>query len=340
MAEAEHVVAAARPPGGLDHELAPQARRAPAPRPRRRARPAAPPRTPSRSPTAASAQARSAPAEVVDPRREDRLDRRRHLDRVGVAARRPGAVGEPQAARRRRACAAPARRTAGCRRRARPAGRGGPGGSASPTSCSTTASGVARPTAAAARSWSGTRAPTPDAARAARSAPCRRRAPARVTLLATSTSRSSSTGSAQCRSSKTTITGPRSATTSSRRRTAHADCSDGSRAGVEPDRAALRCDASCLGILRARRPRGRAFARRSPWESSSPISGGAADHLRQRPVGDPLAVGEAAPGQHGGALAVALDQLGDQPRLADPGVAEHGDELARVRGPRRARRRP
>ena len=49
-------------------------------------------------------------------------------------------------------------------------------------------------------------------------------------------------------------------------------------------------------------------------------------HLGERPVGDPLAVGQAAAGQHGRALERA-DELTDKAALADPRLAVNGDEV-------------
>jgi hypothetical protein len=49
------------------------------------------------------------------------------------------------------------------------------------------------------------------------------------------------------------------------------------------------------------------------------------DDLGQRPVGDPLAVGEAASDED--ARLRALDELAHEPRLADPGRADDGREL-------------
>src|SRR5581483_9090281 len=50
------------------------------------------------------------------------------------------------------------------------------------------------------------------------------------------------------------------------------------------------------------------------------------EHLDDRPVGDPLAVGEAAAAD--GAGADLGERLGDEARLADPGVADDRDQLA------------
>ena len=49
-------------------------------------------------------------------------------------------------------------------------------------------------------------------------------------------------------------------------------------------------------------------------------------HLGDRPVGDALAVRQAAPGQDRRALD-AVDELPREPRLADPGGAVHGHEV-------------
>ena len=54
--------------------------------------------------------------------------------------------------------------------------------------------------------------------------------------------------------------------------------------------------------------------------------------LDERPVGDPLAVREAAPAQDVGRVADALEEVGDEARLADAGRAEEGEEPARPVG--------
>ena len=66
-------------------------------------------------------------------------------------------------------------------------------------------------------------------------------------------------------------------------------------------------------------------------------------HDREREVGDPLAVGDAAALEHGGALADDCGELVGEPRLPGAGVAEQGDRPARAltrpppRRPRAAR---
>ena len=54
--------------------------------------------------------------------------------------------------------------------------------------------------------------------------------------------------------------------------------------------------------------------------------------LDERPVGDPLAVGEAAAAQDVGRVADALEEVGDEARLADAGRAEEREEPARAVG--------
>ena len=56
--------------------------------------------------------------------------------------------------------------------------------------------------------------------------------------------------------------------------------------------------------------------------------------LDERPVGDPLAVREAAPAQDVGRVADALEEVGDEARLPDPGRAEQREEPARAVGDR------
>ena len=50
--------------------------------------------------------------------------------------------------------------------------------------------------------------------------------------------------------------------------------------------------------------------------------------LDERPVGDPFAVGEAAAAEDVRRVADPLEEVGDEPRLADPGRAEEREELA------------
>ena len=52
------------------------------------------------------------------------------------------------------------------------------------------------------------------------------------------------------------------------------------------------------------------------------------DHLGERPERDPVAVGKAAPAEHRRPLAEAGDELVGEPRLADSGRADDGDEAA------------
>ena len=52
--------------------------------------------------------------------------------------------------------------------------------------------------------------------------------------------------------------------------------------------------------------------------------------LDERPVGDPFAVGEAAAAEDVRRVAYPLEEVGDEPRLADPGRAEEREEPARA----------
>ena len=54
--------------------------------------------------------------------------------------------------------------------------------------------------------------------------------------------------------------------------------------------------------------------------------------LDERPVGDALAVREAAAAQDVGRVADALEEVGDEARLADPGRPEQREEPARAVG--------
>ena len=58
------------------------------------------------------------------------------------------------------------------------------------------------------------------------------------------------------------------------------------------------------------------------------------DDLDDRVEGDALAVGHAPPAEHVGPVADPADEVGDQAGLADPGSAEHGDEVAAAAGDR------
>ena len=65
-------------------------------------------------------------------------------------------------------------------------------------------------------------------------------------------------------------------------------------------------------------------------------AGGVPQDLAQRPVGDALAVGQAAPAVHGaaGLARHAGGQLLEQPALADPGLADDGDQVRAALGQR------
>src|SRR6185312_9613763 len=52
-----------------------------------------------------------------------------------------------------------------------------------------------------------------------------------------------------------------------------------------------------------------------------------AQYLGERPVGDAVAVGEAAPDQGRSAFSLVGDHLADEPRLADPRLADHRHQL-------------
>ena len=58
-------------------------------------------------------------------------------------------------------------------------------------------------------------------------------------------------------------------------------------------------------------------------------AGDLADDLRQRPVGDPLAVGEAAADDHARPTARGGEQLTDEARLANPRLTDNGAQPAR-----------
>ena len=73
--------------------------------------------------------------------------------------------------------------------------------------------------------------------------------------------------------------------------------------------------------LRRRRPDDGVGVRSDPDED-----------LDEGPVGDSLAVGEAATAEDVGRVADPLEEVGDEPRLADPGRAEQREEPARAIG--------
>ena len=60
-----------------------------------------------------------------------------------------------------------------------------------------------------------------------------------------------------------------------------------------------------------------------------------ADRLGDRPESDAVPVGKAAPGEHGRAFARAREKLRREPRLADPGVTDHGRQAGGASGRRR-----
>ena len=142
--------------------------------------------------------------------------------------------------------------------------------------------------------------------------------PARRDAAGRRASRSSSAGSAQWMSSTSTTSG---------------------RSGRGRARgSSATASASLLGGHRCPR-RGRAAARppdaatgAAPATSSTECvvadPGELAHDLRDRPVRDPLAVGEAGAADDPRARADAAEQLGCEPRLADPGLADDRDQAA------------
>ena len=88
-------------------------------------------------------------------------------------------------------------------------------------------------------------------------------------------------------------------------------------------------------LVPRRRSLGHAEQLRDPWWTErAGLAGGAlvadpgqlADDLRDRPVGDALTVGEARSAQDRRPIGYPGRKLGDESRLADPGVADDGDE--------------
>ena len=69
------------------------------------------------------------------------------------------------------------------------------------------------------------------------------------------------------------------------------------------------------------------LARAASGWSSSRMSAASRDHAHQRPEGDAVAVGQAAPAQHARAGGDLVDHLAHQARLAQPGIADHRDQV-------------
>ncbi len=115
---------------------------------------------------------------------------------------------------------------------------------------------------------------------------------------ATCSTRSMKIGSAHCRSSMTTTCGRSAARASSSRR--KASCVSGGDVPI----------------------------------TASGLDADREQDLDERPVRDPLAVREAAPAQDVGRVADALEEVGDEARLADAGRAEEREEPARAVGDR------
>ena len=248
VVEAEDRLAQYQRVVGLDELPAPQrsrcvvelARRAPA----RGGRSTAPrvnwrPMTEARSRTA-----RSLRAEPLDARREQRLDRRRHLHRGELERRPPTARRRGAARRRRRACAPARARTAGCPR-SPPAPARDRGRAARRRRAVGRQLRWRRPRRARRARRRRRRRPGDAATAAARAAPVgprRRRAAARRRPTRTRCStRSRSSGSAQWRSSSTSTTGRARASPSSRRRTAQ-NVSSGDAGAPAPSRPASAVD--------------------------------------------------------------------------------------------------
>ena len=138
--------------------------------------------------------------------------------------------------------------------------------------------------------------------------------------------RSRSGSSAQCTSSKTRTSGCRSASCSAQRSAAQvssADVCSPSAAPSTPSATASRSATASLSQREAQLLEG--VVRRVVVGDP----GARLDHRGERPVGHALAVGQRAPGQRRHALE-RVGELRDEPRLAEPRLAEDGHELHRA----------
>ena len=112
----------------------------------------------------------------------------------------------------------------------------------------------------------------------------------------------------------------------------------GSARFAEPDRASASTSAidSALG-----RPPARPRARRAaPRAVAARVARQVADQLAERPVGDALAVGEAAAAEHRRLVSEPARELVHEPRLPHARRAEHGHEVAAASRSPRPRTRP
>ena len=140
--------------------------------------------------------------------------------------------------------------------------------------------------------------------------------------LSRCSTRSSSGGSAQWTSSNTRTSGRRRASASNSSVTARVRSSRGLVTSSRPAAWSTRSATSA-----ARGPSGQ---RRDQGRVQVAPARKLAHDLAERPVGDALAVGQAAAGQHGCPVAQGAVQLAGQPGLADAGRAEHDHALRRA----------
>ena len=124
--------------------------------------------------------------------------------------------------------------------------------------------------------------------------------------------RSSSVGSAQLRSSNTTTSGCWRASASSKWRTPQKPSSTAADVSASPTSSATRAATSSASASRGKRPT-RASPRASAGESSVGDLGQLLDDLQHRPERDALAVGQAGPGQHARAIADSGEGFRDEP---------------------------
>ena len=112
-----------------------------------------------------------------------------------------------------------------------------------------------------------------------------------------------------------------------------APCARPSRSRAADRSTALRPMAAATRSTTSRSPRNASSLACAVSGLSSSRMSAALEHHAQRPERDAVAIGQAAAAQHGGAGGDARHHLVHQARLADAGVADHGDHAHRS-GPR------
>ena len=136
--------------------------------------------------------------------------------------------------------------------------------------------------------------------------------------------RSRNACSAQWMSSMSATAGPATASDSKNLRAAHDVSCIGKAALLRPIAEAIRAATSASGSS------ARELGARLLGSILEVDAGRLAHHLAQRPEGDAVAVGEAAAANDARARAGTGDHLARQPRFADAGIADQGDEPRRA----------